>query len=47
MCSCVDDIVLAYVVDVLSDLGDDNSFDVEQFIQMMAAYIPGFAAVDR
>ena len=48
--SCVDDIVLGYVVEVLSSLGqeeDECSFDVEEFVEMMAAYIPEFATVDR
>lgn len=47
-CSNVDDIVLGYIVDVLSNLGEeDSSFDVDQFSEMIAAYVPEFAEVDR
>ena len=47
----MDDIVLGYVVDVLSagmrDEEEEESFDVDQFMEMIAAYIPEFASVDR
>ena len=44
----MDDIVLGYIVDVLSNLGEeDSSFDVDQFSEMIAAYVPEFAEVDR
>ena len=47
-CSNVDDIVLGYIVEVLSNLGEeDSSFDVDQFSEMIAAYVPEFAEVDR
>ena len=47
-CSNVDDIVLGYIVDVLSNLGEeDSSFDVDQFSEMIPAYVPEFAEVDR
>ena len=47
-CSNVDDIVLEYIVEVLSNLGEeDSSFDVDQFSEMIAAYVPEFAEVDR
>ena len=40
--------MLGYIVDVLSSLGqDDTSFDVDQFSEMIAAYIPEFADVER
>ena len=47
--SAVDDVVLDYVVEVLSNLGDcdENSFDVDQLCEMIAAYVPEFAQVDR
>ena len=44
----MDDIVLGYIVEVLSNLGEeDSSFDVDQFSEMIAAYVPEFAEVDR
>ena len=47
-CSNVDDIVLEYIVEVLSNLGEeDSSFDVDQFSEMIAAYVPEFSEVDR
>ena len=46
--SALDDIVLGYVVEVLLDIGKgDSSFDVDQFVDMISAYIPEFASVDR
>lgn len=46
--SAIDDIVLSYVTSVLEDLGADSidSFEVEQFVEMMGAYFPGFIGVD-
>ncbi|XP_038048984.1 CUE domain-containing protein 2-A-like isoform X2 [Patiria miniata] len=38
----IDDIVLNYVVGVLEDVGNDDEFDVGDFVEMMEAYIPGF-----
>lgn len=36
-------------MDVLTNLGDadENSFDVDQLCEMITAYIPEFAQVDR
>ena len=49
LCSALDDVVLDYVVEVLTNLGDadENSFDVDQLCEMIAAYVPEFAQVDR
>lgn len=48
--SDIDDIVLSYVISILEDLGDsrnaEENIDVEQFIEMMDAYIPGFAEIN-
>lgn len=46
-CSSVDDIVLGYIESVLEQLGEDEEFDVDEFAEIMAAYIPGFDAVNR
>jgi len=47
----VDDVVLQYMVSILEELGNsavsEDLFDVEQFTEMMEAYLPGFQAVDR
>ena len=47
----MDDVVLQYMVSILEELGNsaasDDLFDVEQFTEMMEAYLPGFQAVDR
>jgi len=43
----VDDIVLGYIVNVLEQLGEDQEFDVDDFVEIMAAYIPGFDTVSR
>lgn len=45
--SCVDDIVLGYIASVLEELGEDQEFDVDDFAEIMAAYIPGFDTVSR
>lgn len=46
----IDDIVLSYVISILEDLGDDSNaeenIDVDQFAEMMEAYIPGFGNID-
>ncbi|XP_062594941.1 CUE domain-containing protein 2-B-like [Saccostrea cucullata] len=46
----IDEIVLNYVISILEDLGDDSNaeenIDVDQFIEMMEAYIPGFGTID-
>ena len=41
--------MLDYVVEVLTNLcdTDENSFDVDQLCEMVAAYVPEFAQVDR
>ncbi|XP_071830524.1 uncharacterized protein [Apostichopus japonicus] len=44
--SAIDNIVLMYVVGVLEDVGNDDDFDVDNFIEMIAAYVPGFHAID-
>lgn len=47
----IDEIVLSYVISILEDLGDDSNaeenIDVDQFAEMMEAYIPGFGTIDR
>jgi len=43
----VDDIVLGYIASVLEKLGEDQEFDVDDFAEIMAAYIPGFDTVSR
>lgn len=49
--SYVDDVLVSYIADVLCELGegaeDEGSFDVEQFSEMISAYVPEFAAVER
>ncbi|PIK37775.1 putative CUE domain-containing protein 2-B [Apostichopus japonicus] len=44
--SAIDNIVLMYVVGVLEDVGNEDDFDVDNFIEMIAAYVPGFQAID-
>jgi len=43
--------VLQYMVSILQELENSAAsadlFDVEQFTEMMEAYLPGFQAVDR
>ena len=45
--SAIDDVVLDYVIEVISNLEDENSFDIDQLCEMIAAYVPEFAVVDR
>ena len=49
--STLDDVLLSYITGVLEDLGSQESveenFDVEVFAEMLEAYIPGFAEIDR
>ena len=45
--SSVDDIVLGYIVSVLEQLGEAEQFDVDEFAEIMAAYIPGFDTVNK
>lgn len=55
LCSLLDEIVLNYVAGIVDDIslldtdntGDDDSFDVEDFVEMMDAYLPGFAQIPR
>ncbi|XP_018593534.1 CUE domain-containing protein 2 isoform X2 [Scleropages formosus] len=48
--SSLDDVLLSYITGVLENLGSQDSmeenFDVEVFIEMLEAYIPGFAEID-
>lgn len=48
--SCIDDIVLSYMTSVLEDLGAEENFeehfDVEEFVEMMGAYFPGFTDIE-
>ena len=48
----VDDYALRYLVSILETYGgneDDveTGFDVDEFIEMMAAYIPGFGDIEK
>ncbi|XP_038638616.1 CUE domain-containing protein 2 [Scyliorhinus canicula] len=47
--SVMDEVILSYITSVLEELGSSDSseenFDVEMFVEMMAAYIPGFAEI--
>lgn len=43
----IDDIVLSYMLGVFEDVGSDDGFEVEGFVEMMQAYIPGFEDVSR
>ena len=45
--SLLDDIALDYIVSILEQLGEDDSFDVEEFLEIMMAYIPEFKEVNR
>ena len=46
--SNIDSVILGYVVEVLSSLGEeDTSFDVDELTEMIAAYVPEFAEIDR
>ncbi|XP_013791789.1 CUE domain-containing protein 2-like [Limulus polyphemus] len=46
----IDEIILSYVVSILQSLGNSDAvadaFDVDQFIEMMAAYIPAFSSIN-
>ncbi len=39
--------MLNYIVGVLEDIGTEDSFDVDGFVEMMEAYIPGFSELNR
>lgn len=48
--SSIDDIVLDYIAGVLVELDSsdgDTSFDVDQFVEMISAYVPEFADIER
>ncbi|KAK1791680.1 hypothetical protein P4O66_013677 [Electrophorus voltai] len=49
--STLDDVLLSYITGVLEDLGSqasvEENFDVEVFVEMLEAYIPGFSDIDR
>ncbi|XP_075988788.1 CUE domain-containing protein 2 [Anticarsia gemmatalis] len=42
----IDDVILVYVISILQEASKDPCFDVEGFIEMMAAYVPEFANID-
>ncbi|XP_071113309.1 CUE domain-containing protein 2-like [Haliotis cracherodii] len=48
--SCVDEIVLTYLLSILDELGDtdntEDNVDAEHFCEMMAAYMPGFENIN-
>lgn len=44
--SVIDDIVLSYVISILEEASQDPCFDVEGFIEMMAAYVPEFEHIE-
>ncbi|XP_062851308.1 CUE domain-containing protein 2 [Trichomycterus rosablanca] len=48
--STLDDVLLSYITGVLEDLGSqasvEENFDVEMFVEMLEAYIPGFSNID-
>ena len=39
--------MLGYVADVLASVGEDGSFDMADFMEMLSAYIPEFSSIDR
>uniref|UniRef100_A0A8C6ZNQ8 CUE domain containing 2 n=1 Tax=Nothoprocta perdicaria TaxID=30464 RepID=A0A8C6ZNQ8_NOTPE len=47
--SAMDDVVFSYITSVLEELGSPDSseetFDMDTFVEMMEAYIPGFAEI--
>ncbi len=49
--SAIDEIVLGYMVSCLEELGSngvvEDVFDVDDFTEMMEAYLPGFANITR
>uniref|UniRef100_UPI00398E8657 CUE domain-containing protein 2 n=1 Tax=Pristiophorus japonicus TaxID=55135 RepID=UPI00398E8657 len=48
--SVMDEVILSYITGVLEELGSPDSseenFDVEMYVEMMEAYIPGFAEIN-
>ncbi|GIY18345.1 hypothetical protein CEXT_410731 [Caerostris extrusa] len=49
--SSIDEIVLSYIIGALETLGSADSpedvFDVDEFTEMMTAYIPAFLNIQR
>ena len=45
--SLTDEVVVSYVIGVLETLDDKECFSLEEFIEVMAAYVPGFEMIDR
>ncbi|XP_015750796.1 PREDICTED: CUE domain-containing protein 2-like, partial [Acropora digitifera] len=45
--SSIDEIVLGYIANVLEQLREDEQFDVDEFAEIMAAYIPGFDSLTK
>ncbi|XP_042545176.1 CUE domain-containing protein 2 isoform X1 [Dipodomys spectabilis] len=49
--SGLDEVIFSYVLGVLEDLGplgpSEENFDMEAFIEMMEAYVPGFAHIPK
>ncbi|XP_063836612.1 CUE domain-containing protein 2 [Ostrinia nubilalis] len=43
----IDDIVLSYVISILEEASQDPCFDVDGFVEMMAAYMPEFSRIER
>lgn len=49
ICSSVDEIVMSYIIGVLESLEGPNEqeeFDVNEFAEMMSAYIPAFSTIN-
>ncbi|NWR74275.1 CUE2A protein, partial [Centropus unirufus] len=49
--SAMDDVFFSYITGVLEELGSpetsEEAFDMDTFVEMMEAYIPGFAEIHR
>ncbi|XP_074855912.1 CUE domain-containing protein 2 isoform X2 [Carettochelys insculpta] len=49
--SGMDEVVFSYITSVLEELGSaelaEENFDMDTFVEMMEAYIPGFAEINR
>lgn len=47
----MDEVVFSYITSVLEELGlpesSEENFDMDTFVEMMEAYIPGFAEINR
>ena len=44
VCMEIDDIIVEYLVAVIQDVG--QLFDLDDFLEMMTAYIPGFEVIN-